>query len=104
MTTRGRTGHFIGAPSARAGIVRGKPTYMINIFVAEILALSVQARIGLVGLIWDCIAAVPQAIEVPPEVNVDLAARLAEFERDPEAGYAWDQVKEQLKNGSWRTD
>ena len=28
---------------------------------------------------------------------------LADFERNPEAGYSWDQVKEHLKNGSWRT-
>ena len=28
---------------------------------------------------------------------------LIDFERNPEAGYSWDQVKAQLKNGSWRT-
>ena len=43
------------------------------------------------------------AIEALPEVKADLAARLAEFERDPEAAYSWDQVKEKLKTGSWRT-
>jgi len=48
-------------------------------------------------LIWDSVAAVPQAIEVSPEVKADLAAWLVEFERDPEAGYAWGQVKEKLK-------
>lgn len=76
---------------------------MTHISVAEILALSVQERISLVGLIWDSVAAVPEAIKVPPEVEADLARRMAEFERDPEAGYSWDQVKEKLKSGSWRT-
>ena len=76
---------------------------MTNISVAQILALPVQERINLVELIWESVAAVPQAIEVSPEVKADLAARLVEFERDPEAGYSWDQVKEKLKNGSWRT-
>ena len=76
---------------------------MTNISVAEILALPIQERIHLVELIWESVAAVPQAIEVSPEVKADLAARLAEFERDPEAGYSWDQVKEKLKTGSWRT-
>ena len=76
---------------------------MSNISVAEILALPVQERINLVELIWDSVAAVPQAIEVSPEIQADLAARLVEFERDPESGYSWDQVKEKLKSGSWRS-
>ena len=76
---------------------------MNNISVADILELSVQERIQLVELIWESIAAFPQAIAVSPELKSDLNARLVEFERDPEAGYAWDQVKAQLKNGSWRT-
>ena len=64
---------------------------MTHISVADILAL------------WKSVAAFPQAIEVSPELKSDLAARLVDFERDPEAGYAWDQVKGKLKNGSWRT-
>ena len=56
-----------------------------------------------VEVIWEGIAAVPQALEVSPELKADLAARLAEFERNPETGYSWDQVKAHLKNGSWRT-
>lgn len=76
---------------------------MTNISVAEILALPVQERINLVELIWESVAAVPQAIEVSDEIKSELAARLVEFERNPEAGYSWDQVKEKLKNGSWHS-
>jgi putative addiction module component (TIGR02574 family) len=76
---------------------------MTNFSVAEILALPVQERINLVELIWESVAAVPQAIEVSPEVKAELAARLVEFERDPDAGYSWDEVKEKLKSGSWRS-
>ena len=76
---------------------------MTQISVADILALPVQERIHLVELIWESVAAFPQAIEVSPEIKSDLEARLIDFERDPEAGYAWDKVKEKLKNGSWRT-
>jgi putative addiction module component (TIGR02574 family) len=54
-------------------------------------------------LIWESIAAFPQSIDVSPELKSELNARLVEFERNPEAGYAWDQVKSKLKNGSWRT-
>ena len=76
---------------------------MSNFSVAEILALPVQERINLVELIWESVAAVPQAIEVSPDVKAELAARLVEFERDPDAGYSWDEVKEKLKSGSWRS-
>ena len=76
---------------------------MTSISVADILALPVQERIHLVELIWESVAAVPQAIEVSPEVRADLVVRLTEFERDPEAGYSRDQAKEKLKTGSWRT-
>ena len=76
---------------------------MTRISVADILALPVQERIHFVELIWESAATFPQAVEVPPELKSDLAARLVDFERDPEAGYACDQVKEKLKNGSWRT-
>ena len=71
--------------------------------VADILELPVQERIQMVEMIWESIAAFPQAIEVSPELKTDLDARLADFERNPEAGYSWDQVKAHLKNGSWRT-
>jgi putative addiction module component (TIGR02574 family) len=76
---------------------------MAHVSVADILELPVQERIHLVEMIWESIAAFPEAIEVPPELKSELNARLADFERDPEAGYSWDQVKAQLKNGSWRT-
>jgi putative addiction module component (TIGR02574 family) len=54
-------------------------------------------------VIWKSIAAVPHAIEVSSELKAELEARLADFERNPEAGYSWDQVKAHLKIGSWRT-
>lgn len=75
---------------------------MAHVSVADILELPVQERIHLVEIIWESIAAFPEAIEVSPELKSELNARLVDFERDPEAGYSWDQVKTQLKNGSWR--
>lgn len=76
---------------------------MPQISVADILELPVQARIQLVEVIWESIAAVPDAIAVSPELKTELNARLADFERNPDAGYSWDQVKEHLKSGTWRT-
>ena len=62
-----------------------------------------QERIQLVEVIWESIAAVPDAIKVSPELKSELDVRLADFERDPKAGYSWDQVKALLKSGSWHT-
>jgi len=76
---------------------------MSNVSGADILELPVPERIHLVEMIWESIAAFPQAIEVSPELKSELNARLAEFERNLEADYSWDQVKAQIKNGSRRT-
>lgn len=76
---------------------------MDTISIAAILELPVQERIRLVELIWDSVAAVPDAVKVSPEIKAELEARLAEFEANPESGYSWDQVKSHLKDGSWRS-
>jgi putative addiction module component (TIGR02574 family) len=76
---------------------------MRNFSVADVLELPVQERIHLVELIWESMAAVPEAIEVSPQFRAELNARLADFENDPEAGYSWDQVKAKLKDGTWHT-
>ena len=72
---------------------------MTHVSFADILQLPVQERIHLVEMIWESIAAFPEAIAVSPELKSELDARLADFERNPEAGYSWEQVKEQLKTG-----
>ena len=82
---------------------KGTMPDMNNISIADILGLPVQERIRLVELIWDSIAAVPEAVEISPELKVELEARMAEFEANPEAGYSWEQVKSHLKDGSWRS-
>ena len=76
---------------------------MNNISIADILELPVQERIRLVELIWDSVAAVPDAVKISPALRGELEVRLAEFEANPEAGYSWDEVKSRLKYGSWRS-
>jgi putative addiction module component (TIGR02574 family) len=82
---------------------KGTMPNMNNISIADILELPVQERIRLVELIWDSVAAVPEAVEISPALKAELEVRLAGFEENPEAGYAWDQVKSCLKDGSWRS-
>jgi putative addiction module component (TIGR02574 family) len=80
-----------------------KISVMNTISITDILELPVQERIQLVELIWDSVAAVPEAVEVSPELKAELELRMIEFERNPESGYSWDQVKSCLKDGTWRT-
>ncbi|WP_287399053.1 addiction module protein [Nitrosomonas sp. H1_AOB3] len=82
---------------------KGTMSDMNNISISDILELPIQERIRLVELIWDSIAAVPEAVEISPELKIELEARMAEFEANPEAGYSWEQVKSCLKDDSWRS-
>jgi len=76
---------------------------MKTLSVADVLAMPVQERIRLVEIIWDSIAVVPELIEITPEVRSELELRLREFEANPEAGFSWERVKENLRSGAWRT-
>lgn len=76
---------------------------MKQISVAEILELPVAERIRLVELIWDSIAAVPEAVPLSDELKAELDLRLAEFNADPEAGSPWEEVRKRIVKGTWRT-
>ena len=71
--------------------------------VAEILELPVAERIRLVEQIWDSIAAVPEAVPVSEELKVELDRRLAEFEANPEGGSPWEEERQRIVQGKWRT-
>jgi putative addiction module component (TIGR02574 family) len=76
---------------------------MKQLSVAEILEMPVAERIRLVELIWDSIAAVPEAVPVSEELKADLDRRLAEFEANPEGGSPWEEVRQRIVQGKWRT-
>ena len=76
---------------------------MKQVSVAEILELPVPERIRLVELIWDSIAAVPEAVPVSEELKAELDRRLAEFEANPEGGSPWEDVRQRIVQGRWRT-
>lgn len=76
---------------------------MNTVSIADILELPVQERIRLVELIWDSVAAMPEAVRLSPDLKVELEDRLSAFEANPTEGYSWEQVKSQLKEGTWRT-
>jgi putative addiction module component (TIGR02574 family) len=76
---------------------------MKSVSVAELLELPVAERIRLVELLWDSIAAVPEAVSISDEWKVELNRRLVEFEADPEAGSPWEEVRDRILKGEWRT-
>lgn len=76
---------------------------MKQVSVAEILELPVEERIRLVELIWDSIAAMPESVPMSDELKAELDRCLAEFEADPEAGIPWEEVRERVIQGRWRT-
>ena len=76
---------------------------MKTLSIADVLELPIQERIRLVELIWDSSAAIPEAVEISPELRADLELRLKEFEANPDAGYSWEQVKAHLKDSTWRS-
>ena len=62
--------------------------------LAEILRLSPEERIDLLGDAWDAIAASPAEVPVPEWHLEELERRLA----DPDPQYvSWEEVQERLK-------
>lgn len=76
---------------------------MKNVSVADLLELPVAERIRLVELIWDSIAAVPEAVPLTEELRAELDRRLAEFELNPESGSPWEDVRDRIVRGTWRS-
>jgi len=69
---------------------------LMAISAADLLNLSVEERINLVSEIWDSIAAVPEQVEVSPEVRELLAKRLIEHRSNPTSGSPWEEVKARI--------
>ena len=69
----------------------------------EILKLPVPERLGIVKTIWDSIAGASTDLDVSDELRAELNARLEVFRSDPEGGYAWDEARARMTNGTWRT-
>ncbi len=66
------------------------------ISAADLLNLSVEERINLVGDIWDSIAAVPEQVKISPEVRELLEKRLNDHRKNPKTGSPWKEVKARI--------
>ena len=66
------------------------------ISAADLLDLSVEERLNLVGDIWDSIAAVPEQVDISPEVRELLEKRLIDHRKNPKTGSPWKEVKARI--------
>lgn len=80
-------------PLARAGAKVG----LMNRFrLSDVLELPVSERLKLVEAIWESIAEAPDALQLTEEQRTELDRRLHEYERNPDAGSPWSEVKERI--------
>ena len=69
---------------------------MKPIRISDVLELPVTERLKLVEAIWDSIAEAPEALQLTEAQRTELDRRLDEYEKDPEAGSPWTEVRERI--------
>ena len=69
---------------------------MKSISASEIAEMSIQQRIQLVEDIWDSIAEMPQAVEIPEWHKRELEKRLEVYYANPNEGSSWQDVKKRI--------
>jgi len=69
-----------------------------KISLTEIQKLSVAERIQLVEDIWDTIASEPENLALTEAQKQELDRRLEAYQRDPEAGVTWEELKAKIKS------
>lgn len=60
----------------------------------EIFELPVPERLQLIETLWDSID--PNDLPLPEGHRFALDESLADYERDPDEGQSWDQVRDEL--------
>jgi len=69
---------------------------MKSISASEIAEMPIQQRIQLVEDIWDSIAEMPQAVEIPEWHKRELEKRLEVYYANPNEGSSWQDVKKRI--------
>jgi putative addiction module component (TIGR02574 family) len=71
---------------------------MDPIKMSDVLQMSVPERVRLVQAIWDSVEAEPEAIPLTAAERQELDRRWQAFQREPEIGFTWAEVKAELLN------
>jgi len=69
---------------------------MKTITASDIARMPVQQRILLVEDIWDSIAAMPDAVEMPQWHKQKLDKRHGAYQANPKEGLDWEEVKKNI--------
>jgi putative addiction module component (TIGR02574 family) len=69
---------------------------MKTITATEIAGMPIQQRIQLVEDIWDSIAEMPEAVQIPEWHKKELEKRLEAYHANPEEGSPWQDVKKRI--------
>ena len=68
----------------------------MGVKLSELLELPVEERLKLVEALWESVAECPEALELTTAQKQELDRRLAAYERDPDAGVLWAELKQRL--------
>ena len=69
---------------------------MDKMSLAHVLEMNVADRILFVEEVWDSIAATPEAVPLTEAQREELDRRLAAYEKNPDAGKSWNDLKTPL--------
>ncbi len=73
---------------------------MKPIRLSDVLELPVAERLKLIEAIWDSIAEVPESLALTETQRAELDRRLADYEKNPDIGSPWPEVKARILNRS----
>ena len=65
--------------------------------VAELLELSQEDRLQLLEDVWETLRSDPARLPITDEHRRELQRRLEAWERQPEAGVAWNELRDRLR-------
>jgi putative addiction module component (TIGR02574 family) len=69
---------------------------MKKISPSDIAEMPIDQRIQLVEDIWDSVADLPEAVQVPEWHKEELERRLDAYHANPNEGSPWDEVKKRI--------
>ena len=72
---------------------------MTRFRLSDVLELPVTERLKLVEAIWDSIAEAPDALQLSQEERAELDQCLRDYEKNPDDGFPWPEVKERILKG-----
>jgi putative addiction module component (TIGR02574 family) len=64
--------------------------------LSELLSLPVEERLKLLEALWESVAECPEALTLTAAQKRELDHRLEAYERNPDAGVPWAELKQRL--------